>query len=226
MGFNSLESDKGNTDEAMRMIAEALAPTPGPVPNPGPVPEPQPLPSEGRWLKLVRSGNVFTAFTGQDGTNWQQIGQPQTVQMSTAVSVGLAVTSHTNSVVSTAVFDSVTVNDVPVVFKSSTDIGNIYVAGKNTYENGVYRVAGSGGDIWGQSDHFRFVAGSASGDTTVIARITSQENTHAWAKAGIMFRENSRTTSQNTAVLLTPSSGTLFQWRSVNNGVTSSSVLK
>jgi Glycosyl hydrolases family 28/Bacterial Ig-like domain (group 2) len=61
------------------------------------------------WVKLVRSGNTFTAFAGTSSTNFTQIGTAQTVTMSSSVLAGLAVTSHNNapSVANTAVFNNV-----------------------------------------------------------------------------------------------------------------------
>lgn len=43
-----------------------------------------------QWLKLVRSGNTFTAYLSANGTTWTQVGTPQTVTMSSTVYVGLA----------------------------------------------------------------------------------------------------------------------------------------
>jgi regulation of enolase protein 1 (concanavalin A-like superfamily) len=59
------------------------------------------------WVKLTRSGNTFTAAASPDGVSWVQIGTPQTISMTTAVYVGLAVSSGQNSAVATATFDNV-----------------------------------------------------------------------------------------------------------------------
>ncbi len=61
----------------------------------------------GAWMKLVRSGNVFTAYGSSDGVNWAQLGASQTVSMASSVYVGLAVTNHTTSSTATATFDNV-----------------------------------------------------------------------------------------------------------------------
>jgi hypothetical protein len=42
-----------------------------------------------QWLKLVRSGNVFTAYLSANGTAWTQVHTPQTVLMNGTVYVGL-----------------------------------------------------------------------------------------------------------------------------------------
>ncbi|HLP78828.1 MAG TPA: hypothetical protein VK327_18145, partial [Candidatus Paceibacterota bacterium] len=61
------------------------------------------------WVKLVRSGNVFTGYRSTDGTNWTQQGSATTIAMAANVYVGLAVTSHNASTNCTAAFDNVSV---------------------------------------------------------------------------------------------------------------------
>src|SRR5262249_4296362 len=46
------------------------------------------------WFKLVRQGNVFTAFSSPDGTTWTQLGSPATITMGFTVLAGLAVCSQ------------------------------------------------------------------------------------------------------------------------------------
>jgi len=58
------------------------------------------------WVRLVRSGNVFTGFWSTDGVTFTQVGSVSVV-MNAAIQVGLAVTSHNTAAVATAQFDSV-----------------------------------------------------------------------------------------------------------------------
>jgi len=60
-----------------------------------------------RWLRLVRTGNSFSAFHSTDGSSWTAIGPAVTVSMTATVLVGLAVTSHTYGVLSIVTFDNV-----------------------------------------------------------------------------------------------------------------------
>ena len=49
----------------------------------------------------------------------------------------------------------------------------------------------SGADIWGTADAFRIVRGPARLPIREItAKVRSVANTHAWAKAGVMFRQS------------------------------------
>jgi len=61
------------------------------------------------WIKLTRSGNVFTMYSSADGANWLQLGASQTVSMAQNVYVGLAVSSRTTSSLATASFDNVSI---------------------------------------------------------------------------------------------------------------------
>jgi regulation of enolase protein 1 (concanavalin A-like superfamily) len=59
------------------------------------------------WMKLVRSGNVFSTYGSADGVNWVQLGTSQTVSMAANVYVGLAVSNRTTASLATAKFDNV-----------------------------------------------------------------------------------------------------------------------
>ena len=60
------------------------------------------------WVKLVRSGGTFSAYSSTNGTTWVQVGTTQTISMAQNVYIGLAVSSDTTSSLSTATFDNVT----------------------------------------------------------------------------------------------------------------------
>src|SRR5258707_7360114 len=59
------------------------------------------------WVKLARSGNVFSMYSSADGVTWLQLGASQTVSMAPNVYVGLAVSSRSTSSLATATFDNV-----------------------------------------------------------------------------------------------------------------------
>jgi RHS repeat-associated protein len=81
------------------------------------------------WVALSRVGNTFTSYTAADGVNWVQVGTTQTISMAQNVYIGLAVSSDTNSSLSTAVFDNVSVNTVsssaPTITSLSSTTGPI-----------------------------------------------------------------------------------------------------
>ena len=81
------------------------------------------------WIKLTRTGNVFTMFGSTDGVNWMQLGTSQTVSMATNVYVGLAVSNRNTTSPATATFDSVSVGSAaapaPVITAVSATTGSI-----------------------------------------------------------------------------------------------------
>jgi hypothetical protein len=62
-----------------------------------------------QFVKLVRTGNTFSAFYSSNGTTWTQVGKSQTIAMGNAVTTGLAVTSVNLTKACTATFANVSV---------------------------------------------------------------------------------------------------------------------
>ena len=82
-------------------------------------------PSTPYWVKVVRSGNTLSGHISSDGANWIQVGSDMTITMNANLYCGLAVTSHSDGVVCTAVFDNVDASvSSPVGEASSPSPGN------------------------------------------------------------------------------------------------------
>jgi hypothetical protein len=98
---------------------------------------------------------------------------------------------------------------------ANNNIGNATPNGSASYNSStaIYTVRGGGADIWGTSDQFQFASQGLAGDGTLSARVTSQTNTNAWAKAGVMIRASTAANSAFAAVVVTPSNGTRLQYR-------------
>jgi hypothetical protein len=64
------------------------------------------------WVRLRRIGGVFTAYVSADGQAWRQQGSSVTITMNATVYVGLAVTSHRDGSLATAVFSNVSFGPV------------------------------------------------------------------------------------------------------------------
>jgi regulation of enolase protein 1 (concanavalin A-like superfamily) len=60
------------------------------------------------WVRLDRSGDVFTAYQSADGVSWTAVGT-DTIPMGSTVYIGLGVSSHTTAAVATGLFDNVTI---------------------------------------------------------------------------------------------------------------------
>jgi hypothetical protein len=59
-------------------------------------------------------------------------------------------------------------------------------------------------------DFANFVHQPLTGDGTVTARVTGQDNSHPWAKAGVMIKENTTPGAPYAAIFLTPAHGVRF----------------
>ncbi len=79
--------------------------------------------------------------------------------------------------------------------------------------SGNILMGSAGGDIWGTADEFRFACKQLSGNGSIVARVESIANTHAWAKAGVMIRASLDPGSTHAMLVVSPTSGLGFQRR-------------
>jgi regulation of enolase protein 1 (concanavalin A-like superfamily) len=180
---------------------------------------PGPIVAYPAWIKLVRSGNLFTAYASSDGSNWITIGSV-TVALPATYLAGLAVTAHNGSKISTATFDNVSVAATTTLPAGWTnqDIGFPSRAGSATFNNGVYSISGSGSDIWNGSDQFQFVSATRA-TSSITAQVLSQTSTDPWAKAGVMFRASAAANSAFVDLIKTPSNGIDLQYRDTSGSL-------
>lgn len=101
---------------------------------------------------------------------------------------------------------------------TSADIGAIAAAGSTALAAGVYTVRGSGADVWGAADEFRFVYAQLDGDGQITARVATLSATDPWTKAGVMIRESVQPGARYAFALVTPGNGSDFQWRATASG--------
>jgi hypothetical protein len=183
------------------------------------------------WVALMRTGNVIQAFRSDDGVSWTWIGG-DTIPMPVTVYIGLAVTSHNTSVAASAEFDGVHVQTVesqppppppgglPPGW-SSGDIGAVATAGAATASGNTWTVSGSGADVWGSADEFRYAYRAFTGDGAIVARVASIDRVHDWAKAGVMVRATLEPGSPHASLFATPGlNGLAYQRRIEAGGAT------
>ena len=175
------------------------------------------------WVRLVRSGNTFTAYRSTDGAAWTAVGS-ETITMTSAVYVGLAVTSHNNTALATATFDNLSVVTLPSPW-ASADIGAVAAAGVSYHSFGTFTIDGSGADIWDTADEFHYAYQAATGDCEIVARVTGVENTNSWAKVGVMIRESLNANSTHAAMVVTSANGVSFQRRASTGGLSASTTV-
>ncbi len=178
-------------------------------------------PTKGASINLSWTQSYATSYTIQRAT---VSGGPYTT-----LATGVTGTSYTDSgltlgttyyYVVTAIksgyqnLNSVEVSAKTSLFAANQDIGAPGLAGSTAYDGTQYVVKGPGADIWGSSDQFQYSYTSATGDAIMTARVDSQTNTNAWAKAGLMFRDSLNSNAAEVFMGITPSNGVTFQYRS------------
>jgi hypothetical protein len=134
------------------------------------------------------------------------------------------VVAATNSYGSSS--NSVEASATPMVLLPSPwqtqDIGAVGITGSAICTNGaLFTVTGAGADIQGTADAFRFVYVTATGDCTIIARVSSVQNIDPWSKAGVMVRQSLDAGAANAFIAVTPGNGVTWQNRSSVGGGTS-----
>jgi hypothetical protein len=142
------------------------------------------------WLKLTQDQGV-SAWISQDGVAWQLVGTTRGVPVGLA---GVVVTSHDIATVNHAVFSQVSVSrhtpSIPTPWLDS-DLGDVGQPGSSMstpLDARRFTLGGAGGDIWGTADAFHYVYQPIICHTDIYAEVTSLQNTHEFAKAGIMIR--------------------------------------
>jgi len=124
-----------------------------------------------RWLRLKRIGNTFSGFQAPDAGGipgrWAQQGVNVTVPMSDPVYLGLAVSSHSTTTLSTAVFDNVSTpvpnpreRTLEVVSETPGDDWALFIQGNLAYVGDepvwkIYDISNPASPILLYTDTFR-----------------------------------------------------------------------
>ena len=104
---------------------------------------------------------------------------------------------------------------------TSDDVGAVGAAGTTAYGSGGWTVEGSGADVWGTADEFRYVYRVVGGNFSITTRVASIENLDRWVKAGLMIRESLSPGSRHVSLFATPRTekGLAFQRRRQTDGL-------
>jgi endonuclease/exonuclease/phosphatase family metal-dependent hydrolase len=104
---------------------------------------------------------------------------------------------------------------------STKDVGAVAAVGAATSVNNIFTVAGSGSDVWGTADEFRFLYQQLTGDGSIVTQVSAMENVNEWVKAGVMMRETLSANSRHAFMLVSPAKGLAFQRRTSTGGTSS-----
>ena len=110
---------------------------------------------------------------------------------------------------------------------SSQDLGAVAAAGNFAQSGSTYTVKGSGADIWGAADEFRYVHQSLAGDGSVVARLGSIQNVATWTKAGVMMRDGLTAGAKNVFMFASSTATNGYRWqvRAAAGGSTTSATI-
>jgi endonuclease/exonuclease/phosphatase family metal-dependent hydrolase len=101
---------------------------------------------------------------------------------------------------------------------SSKDVGAVRATGSATWVNNIFTVAGSGADVWGAADEFRFVYKTLTGDGSIVSQVDAIDDVTSWVKAGVMMRETLSAGSRHAFMLTSAGKGLAFQRRTSTGG--------
>ena len=163
------------------------------------------------WNQLVATDNILTVTGLACNTPYQfRVRSVCTVGDSSAFSSSAGFTTT-----------ACTVNCDPLPTRWSTqDIGAVGITGSACYQGSTstFALSGSGADIWGTSDQFRFAYKTVVAGGAIIARVVDQDKTNGWNKVGIMVRESLAEGSRHAFIAITSANGVAFQNRTVTDG--------
>lgn len=176
------------------------------------------------WLKLVvRGWDVRAYYRHRTSDPWTFLSSDVVRFSGTIFEIGLAVTSHRDGTLARATFDRVSVRRAE--YPGEEDIGAVGLPGSGGGDDVTVTMSGSGADIWGTADAFRFRWMFVWSRAIVSARVRTLGHTHPWAKAGVMLREDTSPGSRHVMLIVSPVSGIAMQYRAVRNGPTANIAL-
>ncbi|MGC4015201.1 MAG: hypothetical protein QM755_11900 [Luteolibacter sp.] len=167
------------------------------------------------WVRLTRSGSTVTTYKSANGTTWTLVASA-TVSMTSTVTVGLAVGAHLDGSLCTATFDNVVVTPYPSPWVTA-DIGTTGLVGRAEFYNNIHTVTGAG-PLGGTTDNFRYVYQALSGDGSIIARVSTLNNTGTSARVGVMIRDTLANNSRMAALSVNGSGAWQWQRRTTAGG--------
>lgn len=171
------------------------------------------------WLRLIRRGDLFTGCISSDGLTWRVIGS-QTIPMSSSVYVGLAVTSHNNTVLGTAEFDGVNL----VLPWNSSDIGTETNPGTTAFDpaTGTFTLNAAGSGQGSVNDSLRFEYGSLKGNGEIQGRLIDFQNAGGTSFGGLSLRSSLSQDAPHVTLALTATGDSSLTARSTGGGSSTS----
>ena len=99
------------------------------------------------------------------------------------------------------------------IFTESGDVGGPKLKGSTEFNDGQYRIIGSGANIWAKQDQFQYVWRQMTGNFTVTATMHFLGKGAEHRKAGIMVRQSLDTDSAYADLMIHGNGMPGLQWR-------------
>ena len=135
------------------------------------------------WLRLDRSGDIFTAYASKDGVAWTFVGSDTVTIERTTAYVGLAVASANPNAVTLATFDNVGVTPGSPISPvdppsppglpdpwTHQDVGVIGFTGDSSFiaSSASFARRGGGPDVWGSAEARAASVGAPPGEGPAV----------------------------------------------------------
>jgi len=100
------------------------------------------------------------------------------------------------------------------------DIGRVGKDGQAFFTSGtpVFTVLGAGEDVWGQADGGHLVYQPLAGDGQIVARVAHCDDTHPWARVGVMLRQSTSATAPMVVLAYQQAMGCGLTYRATAGG--------
>ncbi|MCX8128913.1 MAG: VanZ family protein [Clostridia bacterium] len=172
---------------------------------------------EGTYLKIVRKGDKIFSYGSADNKKWLLISQPVHIPLNNTVYIGMAVISPDPNLLSSAIFDKITIDNSKEIqdlsFWKQADIGKAKLQGSTEYVENKYIINSSGVDA---CSGFRYLYKEVYGDFSISARINYSSKANSRIKSGIMVRNKLDLSDKFSDLMITPSDVFVFHWRNDN----------
>lgn len=95
----------------------------------------------------------------------------------------------------------------------TVDVGSVLGEGATGYQSPKFISVSSGTAIGGAADSFRFTSQPLVGDGSIVAKVSSLENTGGWAKGGVVIRESLDPNARQAVMVVSATNGIAWQYR-------------
>lgn len=165
----------------------------------------------GMWVRVIRTGNSFSAWHSYDGINFTQQGATQSINgmATTGYLAGIYVTSGASGTLANIQVDSFSVSELEAGGSAgsvlSTAIGTESPAGGFTQAGNLYNILCGGPDLSAtsttDSGRMVYVPITGSANCTVTARVLSFTGSGSSMKAGVCIRESTANNTRHMSMM-------------------------